>query len=495
MPGITVLLDTNILIPLDPISDREFAESSDELRSLARLLSEVGGRIIVHPASSVDIERDEDVVRKNKRFLTLQKYQVLELPERELPHSPELGSEPTHRSNDWVDNELLKAALHGLVTILVSEDRKIHSKAKRLNIHEKVLFLDEAVEFVTKYLTTVPVQYSDAEFVHPLDIDLSDSFFNSLSGDYQEFFDWYKTKVVPEKERKIIVIREKSVGAIAALTILKPEDSVEYGPKAKTLKICTFKVVETSGRRRFGELLLKNILLFCKTNCFEYTYLTAFERHSSLIDFLSNFGFEPAGRNDRGELILRKRLKFTAEEFQTLSSIDFNRCFGPFVCNDNFEHSFLVPIQPQYHLTLFPEIETQIRLFNNDPPGNSIRKSYISRAKIKKIVPGDLLFFYRSGKSDQVIHAVAVVEAARHISEINDLVSFVGNRTVYPMDHLKAMLTVTLLCVNFRVLALEPSGIKFKALRDRQLISGYPQSIVELSKGCSDWLLKELQVR
>src|ERR1700730_15408199 len=89
---------------------------------------------------------------------------------------------------------------------------------------------------------------------------------------------------------------------------------------------------------------------------------------------------------------------------------------------------FCVPIQPDYHRRLFPEIAfgRDLPLFPKEEfglilahgqertPGNTIRKVYLCRAKTTRIRPGDLLLFYMS-KDDryaasQSITTVGVVE-------------------------------------------------------------------------------------
>ena len=110
---------------------------------------------------------------------------------------------------------------------------------------------------------------------------------------------------------------------------------------------------------------------------------------------------------------------------------------------------FCIPIQPDYHRRLFPEIAfaTELPLFpagdvrpdltawRGRTPGNTIRKVYLCRAKTTRIRPGDILFFYMSkddsyaasqsiGKdtSDQQINGLLVFASTTRNSHRNKLI-------------------------------------------------------------------------
>jgi hypothetical protein len=91
-------------------------------------------------------------------------------------------------------------------------------------------------------------------------------------------------------------------------------------------------------------------------------------------------------------------------------------------------HKFFVPIQPDYHRRLFPEIAfgAELPLFPKETfglmlnhgqertPGNRIRKVYLCRAKINRLRPGDVLFFYMSKderyEASQSITTIGIVD-------------------------------------------------------------------------------------
>ena len=72
--------------------------------------------------------------------------------------------------------------------------------------------------------------------------------------------------------------------------------------------------------------------------------------------------------------------------------------------------SYIIPIRPQFHRLLFPEVEKQLELQpGNRPFGKSIRKSDLANALIRTIKPGSNIFFYRSVDWNSVM-LVGIVE-------------------------------------------------------------------------------------
>ncbi len=74
-------------------------------------------------------------------------------------------------------------------------------------------------------------------------------------------------------------------------------------------------------------------------------------------------------------------------------------------------------------------------------PGNTIRKVYVCRAKIRTLRPGDLLFFYMS-KDDayaasQSMTTVGVFEQAQDAVSTHDLVRLTAKRSVFSNEDLE----------------------------------------------------------
>lgn len=469
MSNISFLIDTNIFIPLEPT---EAGYVNMELAStFHRLIQDSGNHIFIHPLIDAEFKNDKDEKRRAIRQSLKSKYPILENPPSEEILPDNIRDKGKEGSHSWFDNHYLAAVYSDCTHYLVTEDRGIHKNALKLGIQDKVLFLDTAVELLVNLEGKAPLLSHQVDLVHPREIDIEQEFFNSLREDYDDFTKWFNTKVKPDPSRNAFLIRPHNSNELAAIAIVKEEDGVEYGPKGKTVKICTFKVMPQFGQQRIGELLLKSVLQYCSNKGMEYTYLTTFEKQGALISFLDNFGFMEAGsRNERDEQIFYKKLIPSAEEKEELSSWDFNVKFGPFAYNFKNNSSFVIPIKPNYHNTLFPELSTQMTLFSDKACGNSIRKSYICHGNTKRVEAGDMLFFYQSEFSD--IRVVAIAENVLRTSKADEVMAFVGNRTVYTEDDIKKWCLKETLVINFRVVLLSEQPVD-----GRQYFSSAPMSV------------------
>lgn len=81
-----LLIDTNVLIPLEPGSKTDV----EPMTSLATDLQQVGATLYLHPIQRSDIEQDKDHDRRALRLRLIEKY--LQLPSPPVP-SPMLLAE------------------------------------------------------------------------------------------------------------------------------------------------------------------------------------------------------------------------------------------------------------------------------------------------------------------------------------------------------------------------------------------------------------------
>jgi hypothetical protein len=134
------LLDTNVLIPVEPGSLTDVEPSTAIIAEFVKLCNEAKQQLYVHPLIMKDIERDKDDDRRQLRKLLVCKY-------LELHHAPGLDKiEPVvgiaaAGSNDWVDNHLL-AAVFGNAAHATRLRSRIMPSCRRLLI--------SAPEFSTK---------------------------------------------------------------------------------------------------------------------------------------------------------------------------------------------------------------------------------------------------------------------------------------------------------------------------------------------------------
>lgn len=97
------------------------------------------------------------------------------------------------------------------------------------------------------------------------EIDLSDSFFESLKSDYPGFEDWFRKK---DTEEVLVQYADEGLQAFLYLkdeSGLTPEGINPPLPAKKWLKVGTFKI--DAHRTRLGERFIKKIMDFAIYTC------------------------------------------------------------------------------------------------------------------------------------------------------------------------------------------------------------------------------------
>lgn len=489
-----LLIDTNIVIPLEPSSIDDLSVNTDLAIEFHNLCNRSGNTVCVHPSIYEDLKRDENIQRAELRKTLIKRYHMLDSPpdinllEKELVGSPEMGS------NDWVDNCFLAAIKADAVDFFITEDKAIHKKANRLNIASQVLKLNDAIQMLQDLFDTIPAAPPLVSTVPAYTMNLNDPIFNSLREDYPDFDRWF-TQKCKRQQRTAYVIKQTDDSNIAGIAILKQENEIPNGPKGKTLKLCTFKISNEHGGNRYGELLLRTIFDYATGNNYDQIYFTAFEKRQDIIDFSRSFGFENHDNNtELGENILYKKLKYKDSDIINCNPLLFNIKYGPKVVSFNNNNSFIVPILPEYHRILFPDIEQQQSMFPpNRPCGNSIKKAYICNASLNKIKSGDNLFFYRS-KDTSGITAIGIVEESIRSKSADSIAKYVGTRTVYRFSEIKQLcMKRPVLAIKFRYIQGILPIISLQNLRENSILNGQPQSITQIDSKGIEWLKNQIK--
>ena len=127
------LIDTNIVIPLEPCEIADLHVNIEQALEFYRLMQESKNSVFIHPSIQYDLDRDKNKQRADLRRSLLGRYQEIKAFPDVLSIENIIGASVQH-SNDWVDNNLLSAVYGNAVDCLVTEDKGIHKKANRLNI-------------------------------------------------------------------------------------------------------------------------------------------------------------------------------------------------------------------------------------------------------------------------------------------------------------------------------------------------------------------------
>lgn len=479
-----LLVDTNILIPLEPATP-EGAEPTTAIAAELVRLAQGSHPIVVHPESLAELASDPDEHRRSLRRVLVRKYVELTHPPAPTAEMETLIGRAVKGTNDWVDNHLLAAVHRDAVDLLVTEDEGIHRKAKRLGIEDRVARVRDAIEVLRSLSGEAPTPPPFVTELPAHALDENDPIFDSFRSDYApDFDDWLRR--AKRQGRRVWVIQDPGSTRYAALCIVKEEDD-EHGLGGRVLKISSLKVSDDHRGNRYGELLLKTVFNFCTASRFDAAWVTVFDHHTALISLLRDFGFDDtAKRTHRGELVLAKRFTWDAATWQTLDPLTFHVTFGPHAVKIVPGEVFLVPIIPTYHKLLFPDAEEQVELLPR-AFGNALRKAYLCRAASRRLRPGSCLLFYRS-RDVQAVTCVGVVESVHASADADDVARFAGQRTVYSYEQIRSMCSSEVLAIRFRQDRLLTAPIRIDELVREGVARRAPQSITTVPPERTSWI-------
>lgn len=426
-----ILLDTNILI---------HREAPNPVRSdigvLFRWLDQLGVTKCVHPDTVQEAQKLANERTKEAFNIKLSAYSVLKSKAALLPEVEALSKELDKDDNDRVDTALLNEVAQGRVDLLLTEDKKIHRKAARLGLGDRVYKIDSYLEKVTAEnpdLADYKVLSVRKEIFGG--IDLAQPFFDSFREDYPGFDRWFNRKA-----DETVYICEAD-GALSAFLYLKVEEKNEpyfditppFASK-KRLKVGTFKV--TLNGYKIGERFLKIIFDNAVRFRADEVYLTIFNRgfeQKRLIALLQEFGFVKHGTKGDEWVLVR-------DMTPNLNRANPRHSFPYFGVS---ERTFIVPIYPDYHTSLFPDsilrTESPADFIEHEPFRNAISKVYISRSHGRSLEPGDTIVFYRTGGLYKgVATTMGVVEnVTTDLHDENQFLQACRKRSVFSDDELR----------------------------------------------------------
>ncbi|WP_149541213.1 GNAT family N-acetyltransferase [Siccirubricoccus phaeus] len=503
----TYLIDTNVIIGLE---DNHAVQPA--FAALLSIASKYKVDIFVHAAAKDDLARDRDAARRRISLSKLDKFQILAKVRGLTTTDLEREFGPLAKENDIVDATILHAVQIGAADFLVTEDRRLHDRARRVSaeLAGRVLFVADAVQLLRTTYEPVeaPIRYVEETSAHT--IPLTDDIFDSLREDYPDFENWWRIKCVRGR-RPCWVIYDNG---LAGLIVRKDETAknTDAVTKAdKILKICTFKVRPEKRGVKLGELLLKKAFWFAQQNHYDLVYITTYASQVALIDLLEYYGFVHTLTKPDGELIYEKifsSARLCPKEGERV--FDTDRLNYPRFIGRGAVRGFGVPIKEAYHDTLYPDLKdsTQADLFDGRlggagprRPGNTIRKVYLCRAISKLGPPGSLLFFYK-GKSkllpSQAMTAIGILEQVSSAHSTKDLMHMTGGRSVYSEAQLndwKASPNRPVKVINYLLAGYIDPAISLSILQQNSIFIGHPpQSIFEIERKKLDVLLDGLML-
>lgn len=471
-----ILLDTNMFIyfldhhVLDP-----------KVEKLTRMLFDSEEcKIIIHPKTIFEAKKIQDSKLREIFISKLSVYKQIDNPPR-MPEGFNVLA-GCKNDNDRIDNEMLYTVERNCVSFFVTNDKELLKKANKLNLNDRVLSIDEALEkFKREESITVetPV-FIQKEYLY--NMDLEDEFFTSLRIDYKGFDNWFNTK--KEDWKQAYVTRNKE-GKITSFLMLKEEDEYEdYSlfeepfESGKRIKVSTFKVSDRG--KKIGECFIKIMVNEAIKKNVDEIYVTTFEKQDLLINLLEQYGFKlftykttPKGNNvTEREAIYVKNMK--------------DKSKYPYIQVKN-QGIFIFPIIPKYHKLLFEDAEREYQISITDIEGrntsaNAIKKAFISNSKIKKIKPGDILLFYAS-HDKKAITTLGIVETTwNKFDSQEEIFNIVRKRTAYDEEELKDITKLDSLVIMFKHHITFENPITYEFLFNKEIVNGYIQAPTSIEK-------------
>ena len=488
------LLDTNIII------HREANKIvSQDIGILYRWLDRGQYTKCIHSATIKEVKKNPNKETVDLFLVKLESYEVIDIPSPLQDEVKNVSDQFDTTDNDIVDTVLLNEVFVGRVDILITEDKKIHKKARELGIQDKVFTIDSFLEKTfAEHPELVNYKVLNVQKLKFGKIDLNDTFFDSLKEDYVGFDKWFIKKY---DEEAYITINSNN-GMLLSFLYLKVEDENEnysninplFLPKRR-LKIGTFKVISNGFRlgERFAKIIFDNAL----KNHVQEIYVTIYDKRPEqrrLIDLLEQWGFVLWGTKGEGELVYVRDFspKFDIENLKA--------CF-PYISKG--KNAYIVPIYPEYHTELLPDsilnTESPEEFIEDFPHRNCINKVYVSRAMEPYPNVGDLLVFYRTGGYyKSVVTTIGeVLEVKTDFQDENDFILYCRKKSVYPEQALREMWRYSArkpFVVNFLYAYSFPHRINMKDLIDLKVLTGKndaPRGFKPITKEQFEIILKE----
>jgi len=489
------LLDTNVLIPLEPGGDAP-VPLSPVAAEFHALVTRGGHTTLLHPAIDHDLDRDDDTARRARTQRLAAKYPRLPQPPRVTAGMAAVVGTPVARSNDWVDDQLLAAIAADAIDYLVTEDARLHRKGARLGLGHRIATVAESTTILRGLFDRTATPPPAVVHLPAYQLEAADPIFSGLRADYggAEFDAWLTKARREGRDAWVIMVSGTSY---AGVTIVKREDEIGLR-RGRVLKISTLKVAEDHRGRYYGELLLKTLFRHAHENDYSFLYVEVFPRHEELVKLLEDFGFRQEGTTRRGEHVMVKIR--SPESGLALTALEYQIRYGPPAIQALTPATYVVPVRPEYHARLFPDLEVppsgsfQLTIFDqkDEPYGNALRKAYLCQAPIRTLPEGSILLFYRS-QDARAITAVGILEAVLRSRRPDEIARFVGKRTVYSYRQIESLCTNgEVLAILFRQDRIVEPPLELTTLVAHNVISAAPQSISKVKEAALPWLQQRL---
>jgi len=448
-----VLIDTEIC-------DTDGDSSSVSFGKLLDLLEGNGVAIVIHPHSSSEIPSSHGAY-SGEIAARIASYKMISSPpnpDEDYPFRTIIKW--TGRKQELREDRLIYSVYKNAVDFLITDSSRIHKKAVRVQVSDRVLHVDEAIKHFDKQFSENMVLSSAAVLRRvPLrQLDVGDPIFDELKAGIIDFDKWFSDSAYSGNEAWVYFEEMR----IRAIMMLSCDAAVSQGvPAKRVLHVPLFKVLPTG--YSLGELFIR-------------------------------MAVENAAQGGMDRITLRYRVGERDQTVQLLEDlppdgirnpVEISRRYYPSFYDGESVKKFIVPIQPRYHHLLFQDATGRRENLFDDyifvAEGSAIKKAYVGNANIRRIQPGDILLFYLI-RTEKSLTTLGVVEEVYYDVDTPDkILRRVGKRTVYKRRDVEQFAERGALIALFRWHFYLQNFLRYDDMVKWDILSRAPQTVMEVS--------------
>ncbi|MDY0221381.1 MAG: hypothetical protein RBR67_09620 [Desulfobacterium sp.] len=467
------LVDTDILVSLGTGGEENLEIHAYSAVCFQRIVRKNRGALFVHPQSFEEVDLRFEGERAVQIKEQMAAYDLVDAPMPLSVFQQNRVGVPKKGSSDYLENALLAAVKAEAVDFLVTERISLHTRANRLGLSTRVLFLSDALGLVTDLFETSSqvkprvekIPFSSIEERDPVLWTMAVHGFNreygqgrekELEQGHKQKDDLFNTTLarLRAKGGDALVIRDGDKSLIAGICVVEEEE--------RGILIRLFHVISPYPVSQYGGLLFKAI----------------FDRYAP--DGCGKISFSKfPGR--RKIMALAQSLGCEGENPMAFPKIAFKE-----------NNTWVLPLAPLAHGILFPELDQQLPLFPCfGPRGNAIEKVCLFPGETTGILPGDNLLIYRT-KGPSAITAMGVVKETLVCSSPHGMVRFLGPGTAWNYGEIVVFCREKTLTIKFHHVKNFNPPLALTVLKEHGVLKGAPRRIVGVKGSGVEWLKEKL---
>ncbi|ACN15543.1 putative GCN5-related N-acetyltransferase [Desulforapulum autotrophicum HRM2] len=452
------LVDTDIILSLGPWGDEDLGVHPYSAACFHRLAKKYGCTLFVHPLSLETVglrcqgDRETQIKEQMAAYDRVDDTVPLSVFEQDQVGFPKKGSV------DYLENAFLAAVKTDGVDFLVTEKPSLHARAGRLGLSTRVLFLSDALGLVKDlFEITAPDRPRVEEICFSLIREQNSIFWTMASPKEQD--NTFKALLARLRKEQVnaFVIRDGDKSLIAGICVV--EQTLE-GPAIRL-----FHVADPYPFSRYGALLLKAVFDRATVHGDEQIRFSAFPGHNKIAELVQSVGF-----------------KWTDPmSIQVTPLMDNN--------------TWVLPLTPLFHGTLFPELEMQLPLFPYfGPQGNAMERVCLVNTPAPEITPGDTLLIFRT-QGPCAITAMGVVKETLVATSPLGIVRFLGTRTAWSYSEIVRFCRKSPLVIKFVQVKTLGKPLGLADLKTQGVLKGRPRKIMGVNNEAKAWLKEKFKGR